>query len=204
MKTVLLGGALLLISLFSATNVFAQKSAPSAPLMISGFASAVKGTEVTFSVHQYPGVLGYYWNYPAGWRVLRGQGTTNITFLTTDASESGMVTVEEIRKEDKRTSSMAVKLVGAKATQVNRPEVPFDARVFPGVSNSHFNVRTQSGNLDEPIQLVVYDLMGRTVEMNNRVAAGSTLRVGDAFQAGVYIIEVKQGEARKQTKVIKQ
>lgn len=205
MKTILMAvraGLLLMLLIFSTTG-FAHSGEPTAPLIINGYTAAVRGTQLTFSVQGYPGVLGYYWTYPRGWKVVKGQGSATITFITTGSSASGEVRVEEIRKDRKRTTAMEVILLEADTGQPVNAGMPFDMRVFPVASSTHFRVQTKAGNSNAPMKLMVYDLQGHTLKGRDLVP-GAPLRIGDDLEPGVYVIEVVQGVVRKQTRVIKE
>ena len=83
MKTVLpsLKLALLLFLTGMGSSAFAQQTVK-APLMFrSAFYSILSGTEATYSVHKAPGAT-YYWNFPSSWKMVKGQGTSEITFAT--------------------------------------------------------------------------------------------------------------------------
>ncbi|MDQ3279236.1 MAG: T9SS type A sorting domain-containing protein, partial [Bacteroidota bacterium] len=73
----------------------------------------------------------------------------------------------------------------------------------PNPSAGAFNLQVTS-NFHTPVQLRVTDLVGRTIEVRKNVVPNSTLQIGAAYKAGVYMVEVVQGEARQQVKLIKQ
>jgi hypothetical protein len=77
-------------------------------------------------------------------------------------------------------------------------------RAFPNPTSSQFFVNIQSNNSVDPIQLHVFDLYGRTLESRQQVAAGSSVQLGSNYKAGIYFIEVMQGDQKQQLKLIKQ
>jgi len=56
----------------------------------------------------------------------------------------------------------------------------------------------------EKVNLRVFDLSGRTVELLWNINAGQTLQIGSKYRPGMYIVEMIQGNNRKQLKLIKQ
>ncbi|GAA4444957.1 hypothetical protein GCM10023188_47510 [Pontibacter saemangeumensis] len=52
---------------------------PAAPAAISGNATVCAGTEVTYSVAAVTGATGYTWTLPAGWEIISGEGTAQVT-----------------------------------------------------------------------------------------------------------------------------
>jgi hypothetical protein len=80
----------------------------------------------------------------------------------------------------------------------------FQITASPNPAPYTFNVQVTSGNPHAPIQLRVVDLLGRTMEMRNNVAPNSNLKIGGSYKAGVYLVEVIQGNERRHLKLIKQ
>ncbi len=50
----------------------------------------------------------------------------------------------------------------------------------------------------------MFDLSGRTVELLWNITSGQTLQIGRKYRPGMYIVEMIQGNNRKQLKLIKQ
>ena len=53
------------------------------------------------------------------------------------------------------------------------------------------------------MQVRVTDVMGRTVQTFNNLVAGQTLNIGSGYKRGVYVVELIQGNSRKQLKLVK-
>jgi hypothetical protein len=77
-------------------------------------------------------------------------------------------------------------------------------KAFPNPSNSQFNVQLLSSNNTEKVQLRVMDIQGRTVEMMHNLNADQVIQIGAEYRPGVYIVEMIQGNSRKQVKLLKQ
>jgi alpha-N-acetylglucosamine transferase len=77
-------------------------------------------------------------------------------------------------------------------------------KAFPNPTNSQFNVQLLSNNNTDKVQLRVMDIQGRTVEMMHNLNAGQVVQIGAAYRPGIYIVEMIQGNNRKQVKLLKQ
>jgi hypothetical protein len=81
-------------------------------------------------------------------------------------------------------------------------ETKFDLKAFPNPSASQFTLQLQS-NVTGKVQLRVTDISGRTVQMLHNLDANQTIQLGLGYRPGVYVVEMIQGNNRKQVKLIK-
>jgi hypothetical protein len=79
----------------------------------------------------------------------------------------------------------------------------FDVKVYPNPSQSQFNVKLESSNMQDEISIVIYDLNGKPVETRQHLKAGQTLVLGGLYRPGVYMLEMIQGNQHKQMKLVK-
>ena len=86
------------------------------------------------------------------------------------------------------------------ASVVNDVELGLLASPNPFITDLH--VRIVSHTYDYA-DLVIYDLSGRVVETRSHQAVGTDISVGRSLAAGIYVVEVKQGEVSEKVKVIK-
>ena len=86
------------------------------------------------------------------------------------------------------------------ASVVNDVELGLLASPNPFITDLH--VRIVSHTYDYA-DLVIYDLSGRVVETRSHQAVGRDISVGRSLAAGIYVVEVKQGEVSEKVKVIK-
>jgi len=70
-------------------------------------------------------------------------------------------------------------------------------------SRSYFTLTTRSSNTSQKINLRLYDISGRLLEVKN-VSAGQSVQMGKTLNPGVYLLEYSQAGLIKQTKLIKQ
>ena len=73
----------------------------------------------------------------------------------------------------------------------------------PNPSSGQFSINIQSGK-NTAVTVRVLDVMGRPVYTSNWVNANSVLRLGENWKAGIYFVEIQQGEERKMMRLIKQ
>jgi hypothetical protein len=78
----------------------------------------------------------------------------------------------------------------------------FKVKTMPNPSTGVFNINVSSDNLSERIKMVVYDLYGRKIE-EHAIANGATIKIGNNYRSGVFIVRVTQGANRKEMKLIK-
>ena len=74
---------------------------------------------------------------------------------------------------------------------------------LPNPSRNHFTLKIQSHS-NEVVQLRVIDVTGKIVERRNGKANNTTLHIGNNFQAGLYLVEVTQGNQRQVLKLVRQ
>lgn len=79
----------------------------------------------------------------------------------------------------------------------------FNVKAYPNPSEHQFTLVVEGGS-NEKVQLVVYDVLGRTVKKIERGDGQSPIRFGEELLAGAYIVEVRQGVNRKTIKLVKQ
>jgi len=81
-------------------------------------------------------------------------------------------------------------------------EQAFSVKALRNPSLNYFDLQI-SGTGRNGVQLRVYDLLGRVIESKSSLHSNQTLRIGNSYNPGIYIVEISQG-ARKQTlKLIK-
>jgi hypothetical protein len=79
---------------------------------------------------------------------------------------------------------------------------PLNLRALPNPSASSFNLQL-SGRSTEKMQVRVMDIAGRTVQVFNNLSASQSLSIGASYRPGLYMVELVQGNERKQVKLVK-
>jgi hypothetical protein len=90
----------------------------------------------------------------------------------------------------------------ARQTETIIPEEKFNVKAFPNPSLVDFTLKIETSNLQDNVNLKVYDINGRVVKIL-KGAPGETFRFGSDFTQGVYLLEVIQGAKRQTLRLIK-
>jgi hypothetical protein len=103
-----------------------------------------------------------------------------------------------------RMSSTITKSSQADQQDVQSKETlqPFEVTITPNPSTGVFNLTVLSPNKN-PVTIRVLDISGRTVMSPQRIAANSSLRIGNSWTVGTYFVEVVQGNNKKVMKMMK-
>jgi hypothetical protein len=72
----------------------------------------------------------------------------------------------------------------------------------PNPSPDQFHIVLQSKS-DAVLSLKVVDLAGRIVEVREGIAANTTLEIGSTWRAGIYFVDVVQGDQKLRLKLVK-
>ncbi|HEX7845057.1 MAG TPA: MopE-related protein, partial [Chitinophagaceae bacterium] len=78
-----------------------------------------------------------------------------------------------------------------------------DVTAFPNPSRDNFKIKITSPDQKERVLLKVYDVSGRLIETRTSISSNSIIQFGDKYRAGVYMIQVVQGEQHKELKLVK-
>jgi hypothetical protein len=78
-----------------------------------------------------------------------------------------------------------------------------DVKVLNNPSYTFFSLYVY-GDLNQKVSLRVIDMHGRVFDQRNNLSTKQEIRLGDSYAAGVYMVEVMQGENRKVVKLVKQ
>jgi uncharacterized delta-60 repeat protein len=104
-----------------------------------------------------------------------------------------------------QTGAGTVTIMNGGNTSVVEAEPLGDAlvvRVSPSPSTNRFRFYSETGN-KKPLQIRIFDNLGRLVEARSNVMPNSTIYFGESLRAGIYYVEVLQGTERKHIKLIK-
>jgi len=75
--------------------------------------------------------------------------------------------------------------------------------VSPNPSPGQFAITIKSKN-STPLDLTVYDILGRVVEKRSKITSNITVFLGTRLTPGMYFLEVTQGTSKQRIKIIKQ
>ena len=165
----------------------------------------------TYTVASLPAnAVSVQWTVPAEAVSFTGQGTTSISVSYPSTIVNGYVTAQAVSN----CGSSTVRSVLAKyAACEDGPPPPFakggignvveglQVNVYPNPSVSDFKVQVLTAG-KEKIIVRITDMQGRSIK-NITVQPFQTTTVGSDLKAGAYMMEVKQGNSIKTTKLIK-
>jgi hypothetical protein len=114
---------------------------------------------------------------------------------TLTSNISGAITVNA-----KCTAALTV---GTRQVDVIQETSQFNVQVYPNPVITQFTVKVMSTNNKQPISVVVYDELGRVVDMKRNLSHGQSIQLGEGYKQGMYIVEMVQGENRKRIKILK-
>ncbi|MEP6554487.1 MAG: Ig-like domain-containing protein, partial [Ferruginibacter sp.] len=76
-------------------------------------------------------------------------------------------------------------------------------KATPNPTQSYFTIAISSKK-NELVSMIVTDAAGRVVEKKQHVAANSTIQLGNRLPAGIYFVEIMQGNEKQRVKLVKQ
>ena len=89
----------------------------------------------------------------------------------------------------------------------NVPEVEqvysFDIKLYPNPSRNVFTIIAQTDNLNEKIEMRIIDVLGRTVVTSKNITANQPISAGQNLKAGIYFVELRQGNKQLKKKLLK-
>ena len=175
--------------------------------------SACPNRSYSYSVSSMPSnATSLHWEVPVGGTIVSGQGTTSIVVNYGSGLINGNVSVIAVsncgaslaRNSNVKLTACAPGFAGNtnnKSISITGGEEMLQTAVFPNPSASSFNLQLK-GNSQEAVSIRVLDAQGRVVKSFRETAIG-TINFGNELKAGVYMVEVKQGNALKTTRLVK-
>ena len=151
---------------------------------------------------------GTYSSTPSGLSILASTGrifpiaSTAGTYTVTYTFSNGGCT------NTTTTSVSIVSCLGGSSNQILNPKQPvletqtLQATAYPNPTQTYFNLKDQSSSNDN-VQIKVFDMAGKLLTVLNG-SVGETYRFGEMYTSGAYVVEVRQGQQRVTTKVVKQ
>ncbi len=203
----------------TARNITVRKLLSSTPGAITATnISACPSRQYTYSLASMPSNAStVQWTVPTGGTIVSGQGTTSITVTYTSSAISGYVSAQGINNCSsssirKLTVSLAVcsapfakggeeEAVVAKTTIPELPVDMMEVKVFPNPSVSDFKLQVLT-SAKETINVRILDIQGRLLK-ETKINPYQAINIGAELRTGTYLIEVRQGNNIKTSKVIK-
>jgi hypothetical protein len=79
----------------------------------------------------------------------------------------------------------------------------FNVKASPNPTYGEFSIQVTGNNPVEKVNICVYDIYGRLMEVRKGVNTGNTISIGRNYVPGQYLLEVSQRNRRKQIRLIR-
>ena len=196
----------------SARSLSISRLVPSTPGNIDVTNPSICPNRVyTYSIASLPGnAVSLEWVVPAGASITSGQGTRSISVSYPSSVIDGYVKVRAVNNCGISSfKSSLVRLPSCPAGPVASTtktmglvvNETMDVKVFPNPTTSNFNIQVITAN-QQQVAVNVLDVQGRLIK-SIKVAPYQTINLGAELKAGSYLLEVKQGNSLKTTRVVK-
>jgi hypothetical protein len=162
----------------------------------------------TYTVSVLPfGATSLSWTYPVG-ATVSAQTLTSISLLYPNTVVDGVVTVRAV--SNCRISAEKIKIVKLGACQsspvapLNKAAItndPMEVNVFPNPTTSSFNLLVKTP-VTTMANVRILDIQGRLIK-EVKVSPYQTINLGAELKSGSYILEVRQGNTVKTSRVMK-
>jgi hypothetical protein len=88
------------------------------------------------------------------------------------------------------------------SNSIQETQTLFDVKVLGNPSPNYFDIQIR-GKADNNVRITVYDNMGRVIEKRSSLPSNQIVRIGNSYQAGIYLVEIIQGTQKQTLKLIK-
>ena len=167
----------------------------------------------TYSIASIPAnATSIAWTVPAGGTITSGQGTNSISVTYTTGLINGNLTATALSNCGSSSERiLAIKLAPCPSSGKTIPitekangaiQNNMEVKVFPNPSTVSFNLLVQNSASTSNVKVRVLDLQGRSIKSMS-VTPNQTITLGAEFKAGVYMLEVRDGDAVKVTRIVK-
>jgi hypothetical protein len=173
--------------------------------------SGCPNREYSYSIAVMPSnTVSLEWSVPNGGQIVSGQGTRTIVVSYSSGVVDGQVSVRGISNCGASTyKNSIVKLApcpaGPTAPVTKGLPIaasnPMEVKVFPNPTTSNFNLQVITADQQEVVVRIM-DVQGRFIK-SVKVAPYQTLSIGSELKSGSYMLEVRQGNNMKTTRVVK-
>jgi hypothetical protein len=150
------------------------------------------------------------WNIPSNGTIVSGQGTTSIVVSYPSSTVLGSVFVQGVNNCSLSSPrEVKVKLSGCATTFTANTNnttkqsalKSMSVNVHPNPTTSSFNVQVSTTD-SRALDISVLDVEGRKIK-SFKSAPYQTINIGNELKAGVYMVEVLQGNDKKVVRVVK-
>lgn len=170
----------------SASRSATVKAAPDTPGTITGSSTACANQTLVYSIAPVSGATSYTWTVPKGATIQSGQGTNTVSIKF--KTSSGSVRVRANNNCGSSTyRSLTVTISCPKLAA--KQDVITSINIYPNPSANGFRLSVPAYDT-QTFDLVVTDMMGRTVATHSKINAGKEFVFGERLAPGIYFAYV--------------
>ena len=169
-------------------------------------------TSARYTASAVTGSVSYLWTLPSGAVIDSGSNGLKIKVRFITAGPNDSIYVQAVGTNGCVGVNKVLKLVTTgcvtlPTSRVINPVITstkesMDIMVYPNPTTSAYKLFVKSSKLSHKIKARIIDLQGRLIKTLN-FKTNETISFGDELKAGVYIIEVREGDKVKTVRVVK-
>lgn len=175
---------------------------------IVGTTTSARYTATTVTGAQY-----YVWTLPSGAVIDSGSNGLKIKVLFNTAGANDSIYVQAVgingctgtKKVMKLVTTGCVTPVFTRSTESSTPKLeiePMRVNVYPNPTTSAYQLFVKSSKPSQIIKVRVFDVQGRVFKTFT-FNSSETVSFGNELKAGVYFVEVREGDEMKTMRVVK-
>jgi hypothetical protein len=169
-------------------------------------------TSTRYTAAAVTGAVAYLWTLPTGAVIDSGSNGLKIKVLFITAGPNDTIFVQAIGTNGCAGLKKALKLVTAGCVTlptsrivypaITTTEESMDVMVYPNPTSSSYQLFVKSSKQSKIIKARILDLQGRLIK-TLKFKSNETIAFGNELKAGVYIVEVREGDKVKLVRVVK-
>ena len=169
-------------------------------------------TSARYTASAVPGAVSYLWTLPSGAIIDSGNNGLKIRVIFNAAGSNDSIFVQAFGTNGCAGSKKVLKLVttGCITLQISRivnpvitsTEESMDVMVYPNPTTSAYQLFVKSSKLSQTVKARIVDLQGRLIKTLT-FNSNETIAFGNELRAGVYMVEVREGDKVKTVRVVK-
>ncbi len=177
------------------------------PGVITGTTPVCPTMSYTYSVAAVANAVTYNWTVPADWTITNGQGTNSLD--VTAGALAGKVTITATNACGTGTAASKTIAIGVGCRLANpngiadaeNTEAKLIMKVYPNPANgSEVSIELEGVTVEAEIQML--DVLGQNIMPKHSIKEGvSTLDIS-TFAAGIYVVELRDGNVRKTERLV--
>jgi hypothetical protein len=185
---------------FGTARSLTIKSIPPVPASITGPSTVCAQQQgVSFKAAASVGATAYTWIVPSGSTITYGQGTDSIVMKF--GAVGGNVKVKAVNVCGSSTAKSKAVIMNCREDGTSAMN-DMSVLIYPNPSANSFNINP-AFNDNGTYQLIIHDVLGRTVASFDKVEVGKEFTFGSEFNDGVYFVEILKDDYRQIVRIIK-